>query len=202
MRAKRFLNGFFLMYLVLLVTFGNQQVFAQPKIYWTAGGQGPVGQIQSANLDGTNVQTLVANTNPLGSTRPTGIALDSAGGKLYWADFYSGIYSANLDGTNPSAVWLGVNPYALQGIDVDPINGQLYWGPTHSVFSGDFATIRRSKLDGTGMQVLLQNAVCWFPGLLAVDATGGKMYWGDVSCAGLFWSNLDGSGVLQIANLP
>ncbi len=202
--------------LVLLFAFGQQEAFDQGKIYWTAGGHskgigavgcpspgdiatGPFGQIQSANLDGTNVQTLVANTNTLGSIRPTGIALD--GGQLYWADFYCGIYVVDSDGSSPGPVvkspW-----YALQGIAVGA--GQLYWGSTHAGFGGDSARIRRANFDASGMQVLIQNAVGWFPGLLAMDdVVGNKIYWGDVSNGGLFWSNLDGSGrALIVGGLP
>ena len=201
--------------LVLSFVFGQQEAFAQGQIYWTAGGHskgigavgcpspgdiatGPFGQIQSANLDGTNVQTLVANTNPLGSIRPTGIALN--GGKLYWADFYCGIYEANLDGTSPGPIVQNGTWYALQGIAVGA--GQLYWGPTHAGFGGDSAQIRRANFDGSGMQVLQSNAVGWFPGLLAVDDVGGKMYWGSID-NGLSWSNLDGTGrALIVPGLP
>lgn len=202
---------------MLLVVSGQPEAFAQAKIYWTAGGHNPrgcclpgcptpteilgqpFGQIQCANLDGTNVQILVANTNPLGSIRPTGIALDPAGGQLYWADFYCGIYAANLDGTNAAAVMPTGSWYALQGIEIDETAGQLYWGPTHPSFGGDAARIRRSNLDGSSVQVLVQNATSWFPGLLGLDAINGKIYWGEVSWnQGLFWSNLDGSSVQKI----
>ena len=46
-------------------------------IYWTDYG---TDRIQRANLDGSNVQTLVSR----GLENPSGIAVDVAGGKMYW----------------------------------------------------------------------------------------------------------------------
>ena len=74
-----------------------------PPIYWT---DYDTGKIQHVNLDGSNVQDLTTH----GLRFPTGIALDVAGGKMYWTDmdfdpttdsFINGkIQRANLDGSN------------------------------------------------------------------------------------------------------
>jgi DNA-binding beta-propeller fold protein YncE len=65
---------------------------AAGKMYWTDMGQGGAadksvaiddGRIMRANLDGSNVETVV----PLGlTTTPKQLALDVAGGKVYWSD--------------------------------------------------------------------------------------------------------------------
>ena len=76
--------------------------------------RGP-GKIQRANLDGSNVEDLITR----GLEEPSGIALDVAGGKMYWTDWDTGkIQRANLDGTeirdiitgldNPSGIALGI----------------------------------------------------------------------------------------------
>ncbi|HSB05385.1 MAG TPA: hypothetical protein VLK23_09330, partial [Thermodesulfobacteriota bacterium] len=74
-------------------------VFAlsEAKIYWTdANNSGSaIAKVFRANLDGTNVEKLVI---PPG-LNPRGIALDVAGGKMYWADIGT-IKRANLDGSN------------------------------------------------------------------------------------------------------
>jgi hypothetical protein len=58
-------------------------------MYWTAEAK-----IQRANLDGTQVEDLVTRG------RPYGIALDVAGGKMYWANYVGQkIQRANLDGS-------------------------------------------------------------------------------------------------------
>ncbi len=58
------------------------------KVYWTGGGV-----TQSANLDGSDIQTL-------STTSGRDIELDVANGKMYVGGG-SGIYSLNLDGSNP-----------------------------------------------------------------------------------------------------
>ena len=65
------------------------------RIYWT---DKEAGTIQRANLDGTNIETLVTGTGVFPS--PFGIALDVADGKMYWTDWIQDdILRANLDGT-------------------------------------------------------------------------------------------------------
>ena len=56
------------------------------------------GKIQRANLDGSNIEDLVTQ----GLSGPAGIALDVAGGKMYWTNDWSTgkIQRANLDGSN------------------------------------------------------------------------------------------------------
>ena len=59
------------------------------------------GKILRANLNGTNVEDILARLNP------RSIALDVAGGKIYWAQADERILRANLNGTNVENV---VNP--------------------------------------------------------------------------------------------
>ena len=60
-------------------------------MYWTDSG---TEKIQRANLDGSNIEDIVT-----GVEAPRGIALDVAGGKMYWTTS-SKIQRANLDGSN------------------------------------------------------------------------------------------------------
>jgi low density lipoprotein receptor-related protein 5/6 len=61
-------------------------------MYWSEWNSN---SIRRANLDGTNVETLITGLN-----RPCDIALDLAVGKFYFANSLAGdIRSANLDGT-------------------------------------------------------------------------------------------------------
>jgi len=78
---------------------------AQAKIYWTTSAGASQGSIQSANLDGSGVVTLLTN---LGNLR--GIAIDSAGGKMFWTNVNdSTVHRANLDGSNASTIVSGLN---------------------------------------------------------------------------------------------
>jgi DNA-binding beta-propeller fold protein YncE len=66
------------------------------KVYWTDMHQ-DAKRIQRANLDGSNVQTLIVGY------QPTGIALDLYSGKMYFADVYD-VYRANLNGSGVELV--------------------------------------------------------------------------------------------------
>jgi len=65
------------------------------KMYWTEFGTSE--RIARANLDGSNVQTLVTT----GLQGPLGIALDLNAGKMYWVDDTTNkVQRANLDGSS------------------------------------------------------------------------------------------------------
>jgi len=124
------------------------------KMYFAFGGGGAFGtdgvpsKIQRANLDGSNVEELLSSlTSGLGT--PTGLALDLAGGKMYWSQvcqYQEGedppnsrcgnrdsIQRANLDGTGMEAVYRGKFPWRWgwlhhpYGITLDVSAGKVYW---------------------------------------------------------------------------
>ena len=64
------------------------------KVYWTEMTGESGGTINSANLDGTDVTELASIF-----ATPMGIAVDTAGSKLYWTNSSGRIQSANLDGS-------------------------------------------------------------------------------------------------------
>ncbi|GEN13226.1 hypothetical protein SAMN05443572_11927 [Myxococcus fulvus] len=73
------------------------------------------------NLDGTGVETVATGLGGQG----VGLAVDSSGGKVYFATRGSSIYVANLDGSNVTA--LVANQSTVHGIDIDVTAGRLYW---------------------------------------------------------------------------
>ena len=80
-------------------------------MYWTDYG---FNKIQRANLDGSNVEDLIATGQGMGS--PYDIALDGAHGKMYWTDGGTDkIQRANLDGSNrEDLVTTGLsNPFGI-----------------------------------------------------------------------------------------
>jgi hypothetical protein len=110
-------------------------------MYWTNPYTG--NDIRRANLDGTGQQILVTGLNA-----PYAIALDVAGGKMYWTeDFGADIRRANLDGTGQQTLVTGL-PRPV-GIALDVAGNAMYW----TDFDG--ADIRRASLDGTGQQTLV-----------------------------------------------
>ncbi len=60
-----------------------ERVDAASRMYWTDAS---AGKIQKANLEGSGVEDLVT-----GLSEPQGIALDVAGGKMYWVEVGSAL---------------------------------------------------------------------------------------------------------------
>ena len=64
------------------------------KVYWTEQTSATAGTVNGANLNGTNFETLATLLSA-----PMGIAVDTAGSKLYWTNARGRVQSANLDGS-------------------------------------------------------------------------------------------------------
>ena len=75
------------------------------KVYWTEKTGESGGTINSANLNGTDVTELTSIR-----AVPMGIAVDTAGSKLYWTNSRGRIQSANLDGSGITNVLPGGLP--------------------------------------------------------------------------------------------
>jgi hypothetical protein len=139
------------------------------------------GNIMRANLDGTGLTTVLG-----GLCNPHRVALDLAGGKMYWGEPGSGsIRRANLDGSGLTTLVTGQFGQHLS-IALDIASGKMYW--THF----DRGDIRRANLDGSSQEILLQNLKS--PGGIALDLVRGQMYWSDMDGGDIRRANLDGSG--------
>jgi hypothetical protein len=159
-------------------------------MYWATDND-IVGGIWRANLDGSGQTPLIQGHQ--GGAR--GIALDLAGGQIYWTDGSNQILRANLDGTSQTTL---VND---QGhpvfIALDLLGGKMYWGDVNS------NEIQRANLDGSGQEILVRNLM--LPGGIALDVANGQMYWIDnqgVQQHGqdIRRANLDGSGQTILLN--
>ena len=253
-------------FLIFVGQFGKEAPKAMGKIYWTDSGTGnptPMedDKIQSANLDGSNVETLLTYENFL--RLPMGIELDVAGGKMYWTDATRDrIRRANLDGSGvedilntrtfggqslagsatiprdvaldltsdpPKMYWIdagtnnidngkvwranldGSSPEALvttglvnpQSIALDVAGGKMYWtdSGTGAPTPMENDKIQRANLDGSNVETLLTyENFLRVPRGIALDIAAGKMYWTDISRDRIRRANLDGSGVEDILN--
>jgi hypothetical protein len=129
---------------------------------------------------------------------PAGIALDVAGGKMYWTDFGTDrIHRANLDGSGVEGLLSGLGgsggiiPEANgpRYIALDIGGGKVYW----TRYNNNVTSINRANLDGTGAQSLV--GLLGSIGGLALYPASGKMYWTDYGADKICRANLDGSGV-------
>ena len=168
-------------------------------IFTTAPGGGPDlylisdDSIQRVSLVKTNVQYIVSELR-----LPRGIALDVAGGKIYWTNagfFASEIQQANLDGTNIQNV---VNELDYpKSIALDVAGGKIYWA--NAGFWATKARIQRANLDGTNIQNILPRVTGLEEiGDIALDVTGGKIYWTDGDQDKIQRANLDGTNVQDL----
>ncbi len=159
------------------------------KVYWTHGAF-QQGAIRRANLDGTNVETIVS-----GLTNPRGLALHAAGGHVYWSDTSDrALYRVKLDGTGFQTVANTGNQ--LGRPTLDPAQGHVWFGDLGA------GTIVRANLDGSNPQVIVSGADD--PVALALDPTGGKVYWVDAQTVTnhVARANLDGTGVEVLLQFP
>lgn len=161
------------------------------RVYFTVVGTNAT-TIRRMDLDGTNVQDLVA----LGSAVPFSFDGDPGRNKMYWRQL-NDIYSANLDGT--SVTLIHTEPASLDAIAVDRSTGQLYLLAT----SGSDTVIRRMESDGTGVVDIIT-----IPGetpLFFGFAVGnGNLYWGNFA-NDIRTAKTDGTGLgvaLTATSLP
>lgn len=165
------------------------------KIYWTqgyGGFAGVGGDLRRANLDGSSVEVIPI---PLQGV-PYGVALDPKAGKVYWTEnpatdvfFGTAVRRSNLDGTNDESV--GFSPTNMMGpVALDLAAGRVYWSEQGLFSPGNF--LRSANLNGSGIQSINLTS----PALgLAIDHTGGKVYWTEPYQNKIFRANLNGSNV-------
>ena len=119
---------------------------AEGKMYWVDASR--IGaKIQRANLDGSQIETLLA----AGLRAPRALAIDVAGGKMYWIDAVIGgpkIQRANLDGSQVEDLVVTGLDYP-DGLALDLAGSKMYWTDAGT------NKIQRANLDGTRIEDLV-----------------------------------------------
>ena len=160
------------------------------KVYWTEMTGESGGTINSANLNGSNVKELASIF-----ATPMGIAVDTAGSKLYWTNAAGRIQSANLDGTGIKNV--------LQNLpgpkDITISRGNLYWTQYDATAGAGSVGIANTTGRGTPKSISTGSDT---PGSLAI--ANGNVYWTEMtgdSGGTVNSANLNGSGATQLASI-
>ena len=154
----------------------------RPPMYWINVNSGTLHR-----LVGAEVENLVPNVR-----NATGLAMDVAGGKLYWTEQTGNttgrIRRANLNGRN---VQLVKNLTSVpHDIALDAVNGKIY-------VTNAWGKVQRLDVDGSNFQPNLITGL-ERPSGLALDVSGGKVYWTEMS-GRIRRANLDGSNVEDVA---
>ena len=159
--------------------------FASDSIYWSSYTDG--GGILLGDLSGSGARTLIP-----GESSPDGVAIDSAAGKIYWADTTSGaIRVANLDGTGARDLYTGETQ--ASGVAIDPAAGLIYWADSVS----RTGAIRVGSLDGSVPARSLFAGES-YPVGLTIDPPAGKIYWGSYDTFTIRTGNLNGTGATTL----
>ena len=154
----------------------------RPPMYWINVKSGTLHR-----LVGAEVENLVPSVQ-----NATGLAIDVAGGKLYWTEKTGNstgrIRRASLDGRNVRLVKnLTSVPHSIA---LDAANGKIY-------VTNAWGKIQRLNVDGSNFQPNLITDL-ESPKGLALDVSGGKVYWTEMS-GRIRRANLDGSNVEDVA---
>ena len=123
------------------------------KVYWTEQTGENSGTINSANLNGSDVTELVSVRSI-----PMGIAVDTAGRKLYWTASSGKIKRANLNGSGRENVMLDLP----SPMDLALAGGNAYW--TQGNGSVRFVNLRGQKVVrnvSTGSDTPGSLAIAW-----------------------------------------
>lgn len=169
------------------------------RVYWRNGDR-----IQRAAVDGSRVEDVVTGL-PAHRCEAAGcgLAVDSAGGKLYWTGSDRGaggaVRRANLDGsgiedlvTTAADGWRGLLHAGDLALDVG--GRQMYW------VDWGHGEVRRAGLDGFGMETVVANGD-WIAPVrgdgFTLDAAAGRLYY--LTRGGLRRARLDGSRVEDLS---
>lgn len=156
------------------------------KIYYTTKDDYSVKRV---NTDGTSIETLY--TSATGT--PSGIALDTKNGKVYFSDNHNTvlkIFRANLDGSNREDVLTGVKAISI-ALDVE--NGKIYFT------TEDDWSVKRANTNGSGLETL-HTSTTGTPNGITLDLDSSKIYFTDhhSSVEKIQRMNLDGTNLEDV----
>lgn len=179
----------FLIGLALVVAIGPQTAgAAPPQLYWADV------DLKRSNLAGSSPVTVVSGVTTFA------IAVDHAGGKVYWADG-AGIHRADRNGPNLN-IELNLVPAGgatFTDLALDVKNGKIYWTDDTN------DKISRANLNGTAVEDVIVNTVGFpivQPTGVALDLARGKVYWTDENLNKVARANLDGSSPENVVTSP
>ena len=159
-------------------------------VTWTDRG---ASQIKRMGFDGTGLITVpISGAVSSPGTNIRGLALDLAGGRMFWADNgVDRILRAQLNGT-AAAVLTALPAGFPADVRLDLAGQQVYFCDQQRNL------IQRIAFDGSGLTTVIDSIDGNQPYFLELDFAAGKIYWGGFASGNVYRANLDGSGVETI----
>ena len=143
-------------------------------------------------IESGSVRRMVYRTAAtLASGSAQSLAIDSAGGKLYWHIFF-GVRRANLDGSGLQDIVTGLPGGNIVALHLP--SAKVYWDVTNT----SPRRIDRANLDGTGVQNVMTLASPNDIAGIATDPVGNKLYWSSYSLGKIVSANLDGTSPVDV----
>jgi 3-hydroxyacyl-CoA dehydrogenase/sugar lactone lactonase YvrE len=140
------------------------------------------GRVLSANPDGSDLESIVEE----GRRLPDGLAVDLAGGHLYWTNMGNpkandgSILRSDLDGQNMTTIVPPGGTFTPKQILIEKKSAKLYWCDREGM------RVMRADLDGSNVETLVDTSegdarpgpdpTKWCVGV-ALDLDEGKVYW-------------------------
>ena len=169
------------------------------ELFWTDRNRG---LIQKANLNGSNIQTVVTATISGQPSSVRGLAFDSIHSTMYWTDEnYDAVTRAIIDGSGAINVVTGI---LSEDVAVDVSAGRLLFANNVGGPEGPHDAIDASNLDGTESHTIVSGI--YQLTALDVDPIAHKIYWADVGLNALndtsiHRANYDGSGARRCCRI-
>ncbi|MBK6446094.1 MAG: PKD domain-containing protein [Bacteroidetes bacterium] len=155
------------------------------KIYFSDFEIATLGNIWSVNLDGSDLRAIASNISD-----PYGIALDVAGGKIYWTDDAGNISRANLDGSSPQIGIVNIASGQMRAIALDPAHNKMYF------YEVNAENLYMANMDGTGATIILTGVYGY---AIAVDNLNSRIYFDEQNSGSLMSTDLNGAGSITVA---
>ncbi len=156
---------------------------AADRLLW---GNENATSISFATIDGSGGGDLTNNTEFV-----TGLAIDSATGRLYYTNELGSIQFLDMNGGGGGALNTGSATVAApDGLAIDPATRKIFWANDTIPGAISFANLNGSG----GGDLNTAGATVEGPAGVTVDTASGRVYWSNYNGATISFANADNSG--------
>ncbi len=160
---------------------------AADSVYWVNYGANKISRANLYEGGGADLPIAAANVNG-----PYGLAIDSAGGRIYWLNTAAGgsIGYANLDGSGSALLNTAGASFANPaGLAIDPAGGRIYWAKSEQRHDRLRQPQRRRRRTAQSQPARPRNRTDSrsIPPAAAI-------YWTNFTANKISYANLNGSG--------